>query len=256
VVQYLDFRRADRHVADLLKNSRDETWALVARKGYADKIRDPEIAARLGAELDKAFSIASDPVEKLRLLLQQAPGVPHRDENIARAIADSRLPVENQQARSSLYFVRQQAPAALLEGLRRRIEKGLELPFHARDMLLKLEVVDEEPIPQMVLNVSSGNREADAASRIVGPKTVGALLDKLRAVLQALNTSRHDQRLTDEYHRIKRRIAATREGSFIAALIARANQDDPAVVSSLASLIASHGESTGRKSQLLVERPF
>jgi hypothetical protein len=256
VVQYLQFRRADRHVVDLLKNSLDETWALVARKGYADEIRDPEAAVRLRGELDKALSQTNNPGEKLRLLLEQRSGVPDRDENIARAIADVRFPVTDQQGGTSLYFVKQRAPAALLEGLRRRLEAGWQLPFHARDMLDKLEVGDDGPIAEMVLNVGSENREADAASRIVGSKTIGTLLDKLLATIKALEESRHDQRLTDEYHRIKRRIAATREDSFISALVTRADQDDPAVVSSLASLIASHGESAGRKSQLLVEPSF
>jgi hypothetical protein len=253
VVQYLQFRRADRHVADLLRSALDETWVLVARKGYADEIRDPEAATRLQAELDKALRETNGPLERLRLLLEQDPGVQDRDENIARAIADVRFPVNDQQGGTSLYFVKQRAPAALLEGLRRRLEAGLQLPFHARDMLEKLEVVDDGPIAEMVLDVGSENREADAASGIVGSKTVGTLLDKFLAVTKAMKESRDDQRLTAEYHRIERRIAATREDSFISALVTRADRDDPAVVSSLASLISWHGESAGRKPQLLVE---
>jgi hypothetical protein len=38
VVESLQFRRADRHVASLLAAARDETWALVAKRGYADEI--------------------------------------------------------------------------------------------------------------------------------------------------------------------------------------------------------------------------
>jgi hypothetical protein len=49
VVQYLQFRRADRHVARLLNNALDETWALIAKPGYAEEIRDPIAAARLSA---------------------------------------------------------------------------------------------------------------------------------------------------------------------------------------------------------------
>ena len=69
VVQELQFRRADRHVASLLAGAHEETWALVAEHGYADEIRDPAAAARLRSVRDKALAEATDPVKRLRLLL-------------------------------------------------------------------------------------------------------------------------------------------------------------------------------------------
>src|SRR5207244_2868302 len=57
VVEALQFRRADRHVARLLAAAHDETWGLVAQRGYADEIRDTAAAARLRSEHDKALAL-------------------------------------------------------------------------------------------------------------------------------------------------------------------------------------------------------
>ena len=56
VVGSLLFRRAHRHAESLLAAAHDETWAMVARRGYVDEIRDPALAARLSAERAKALA--------------------------------------------------------------------------------------------------------------------------------------------------------------------------------------------------------
>jgi hypothetical protein len=125
VVQYLQFRGADRHVASLLAEAHDETWAIVAKRGHAEEIRDPAAAKRLRTEREKALAAATEPLERLRLLLDQSPDFPQRDAGITAAIADARFPVRDQHGGSSLYFAQQRAPAAVLEALRQRIEAGL-----------------------------------------------------------------------------------------------------------------------------------
>ena len=47
VVGWLLFRRADRHVASLLSVAHEETWGLVAQRGYTEQIRDAAAIARL-----------------------------------------------------------------------------------------------------------------------------------------------------------------------------------------------------------------
>jgi hypothetical protein len=135
VVQSLQFRRADRHVASLLAGGHEETWILVTERAYADEIRDTATAARLRSERRKALAVATEPVERLRLLLEQSPDHPGRDAGITAAIADAGFPVGDQQGGSSFHYAQQRAPAAVLEGLRQRLEAGLELPFHAYDLL-------------------------------------------------------------------------------------------------------------------------
>jgi hypothetical protein len=49
VIEMLQFRRADRFVAEILRTAPDEVWTLLARKGYAGEIADADAAARLVA---------------------------------------------------------------------------------------------------------------------------------------------------------------------------------------------------------------
>ena len=81
------------------------------------------------------------------------------------------------------------------EGLRQRLEAGLELPFHAYDLLKQLEVTDEGPIAAAILDISRDNRDVNATAVMAGPKTVGALVDKYLACAQALKVRRthHDR---------------------------------------------------------------
>ena len=77
-----------------------------------------------------------------------------------------------------LYYAQQRASAAVLQGLRQRLEAGLELPFQAYELLGQLEVTDEGPIARAILDVSHDNRDVNEIAVMAGPKTVAALVDK------------------------------------------------------------------------------
>jgi hypothetical protein len=197
VIQYLQFRRADRHVARLLKGALDETWALVAKRGYSEEIHNPEVATRLQAERDKLVRESTDPLQKIGMLVEQAPTYAGRDSAIADAIADPAFPAKDQRGGSSLYLAYQRAPAAVLQGLKKRLEQGLDLPFSADDLLGQLPVIDEGPIAALALDVTEDKHDAGAAAILAGPRTVGALLDKYLGCVIALKTARNDRALSE-----------------------------------------------------------
>ena len=252
VVASLQFRRADRHVADLMSAAHEETWALVAERGYADKIRNPSIKARLLAEQQKRLEKTTDPAQRLGLLLQQPSDTPSRDEAIAAAIAD---PAFSDRQGNVTFFAQRVAHSALLKGLRLRLEAGLELPFHARELLSELDPTDEGLIAQAILNVSKDDRDKAVAAVLAGPKTIGKLVDKFVACAQALRHARGDRALSDEYHRIQSRLAHTRPALFAAALLERGATDDPITVSSLAFLMSQHGANNGRAETFAIDAP-
>jgi len=185
VVQYLQFRRADRHVASLLSSAHEETWELIARHGYAEEIQDAAIAEKLRTIRTKLLEDTGDPSQRLSLLFQQSADAVGRDAAIAEAIADPQLAVNDPQ-RGWLYLAQRDAPAALLEGLRQRLEAGLELPYRADEVLLELDVVDKGPIVDAILDVSREDRKINPAAAIVGPATIEALLDKYLTITQTL----------------------------------------------------------------------
>ena len=250
VVQYLQFRRADRHVADLMSAAHDETWALVAKRGYADEISDPDISARLQQVRTKALTEAATPVERLRLLLEQSADFSGRDAAIAAAIADPAFPVRDQHAGSSIYHAQERAPAGVLQGLRKRLENGLELPFHAEDFLEQLDVTDDGPIAAAILDVSDDKGVRNPVAVMAGPKTVAALIDRYLASTKAARLDRANQPLWDEHRRLGGRLAETRAALLIAAVIERANTADVDHIHALAELLDRHGDDDARKRPL------
>lgn len=254
VVQSLQFRRADRHVANLMSAAHDETWQLTAAHGYAGEIQDPSVASRLRTERQRLLEQTTDPVRRLHLLIEEPPGNPGRDAAIASIIASPEFPIQDWQNRA-LHLAQQYAPEALSQALKSRIEAGLELPFHTSELLENLDVVDEGPIAHSVLDVSRETRELNAAAMLAGPKTTAALLDKFLTCAKALQANRNNRALGEESQRIRTRIACTRPALFAAAVMLLGNTDDPVLISSLASLIAQHGIKDEHRKQPLQITP-
>jgi hypothetical protein len=252
VVQNLQFRRADRHVAQLLSKAHDETWVLVAKRGYAEEIRDPATTKRLQEEREKALDRATEPLERLRLLLEQSPSHPERDAGITAAIADPKFPIR-EPGGSSLYDAQERALGAVLRGLRQRLEAGLPLPFHADDLLKQLDTIDDGPIATAILDVSKDAYQLNATAIIAGPKTVGILIDRFVASALALKTQQNDPKLSEEHHRLRARISATRESSFLSALTERTKTEDPTAIRALSTLAAGQGDDDNRKVPLRLD---
>jgi hypothetical protein len=252
VVEYLLFRRAERHASALLAAAHEETWALVASRGYADEVSDPVTAKRLTQERDKMLAAAKTPGERLRLLLNEGASEPDRDARIATAIADPDFPVMDESG-ASLYFAQERAPAAVVQGLKQRIEAGLELPFHADNFLDRLDVIDEGPVATAILDTNRDKFSDNKLAILAGPKTTGALIDKFLACATALRADRNNRRLSDEYHRLKSRTRTTRPSAFVKALIARADTADLTLIYGLCDLAAAHGDTNDRNTTVAVD---
>jgi NACHT conflict system protein len=253
MIAYLQFRRADRHAASLLNGASDETWALVAKRGYIEEIRDPALVSRLQVEREKLLAKATEPLERLRLLLDQPPSYPGWASGIAGAIADPRFPVRDQLSGTSLYYAQKRAPAAVLDGLRQRLVAGLELPFHTDDFLNKMDVEDGGTIASRILDTSEDDRRGDAIASLAGPNTIKTLIERILTCQRAQRADRTNRQLADEYHRLRSRISATRVPQFIAALISHADTSDIQVIATLATLVSVHGNNDGRRATMPVD---
>jgi hypothetical protein len=253
VVQYLQSRRADRHVASLLAAAHQETWTLVASRVYLGEIGNSAIAERLKRERAKVLAAATAPTDRLRLLLDQSPSERDREANIAAIIADLNFALTDQQGSTTLFYALERARAAVLQGLRQRIEAGLELPFHAYDLLNQLEVTDSGPIAAAILNVSRNRPGDDKLAVIAGPQTTGALIDRFLECAEAVRADRENMSLYDESHRLRLRIAATRPSSFVEAIMRRADTDAPSRIYDLCDLISRQGDANNRNSTIPVD---
>jgi hypothetical protein len=225
----------------------------VAQRGYADEIVDPKSAARLREEQKKLVSQTTMPAQRLSLLLDQSSDTPGREAAIADAIADPQFPVRDSRT-GSLYEAEQRAPAGVLAGLKRRLEAGLELPFHVEEALEKLDTVDDGPIAEAILDVSRDRREDHAVPALAGPKVISTLLAEYLQCMALHRANRSDQVLGEKAYRLADRLRSVRPGTFIEGILARTNTEDLETISSLAHLISIYGDSGGsRKPRLRID---
>jgi hypothetical protein len=186
-------------------------------------------------------------------LLDDSVDDPNRVAKIAAAIADPEFPVKYGQGGTYLHFAQERAPAAVLQGLKQRIEAGLELPFHADDYLDQLDLVDDGPIAATILDTSRDKYADNKLAMLAGPKTTGALIDRFLACAVALRADRNNRQLSDEYHRLKTRVMATRQSVFVEAFIARAGTDDLTLIYGLCDLAAAHGDTNDRNRVIMLD---
>jgi hypothetical protein len=152
-----------------------------------------------------------------------------------------------------LYFAQERAPAAVLQGLKQRIEAVLELPLHADHFLDQLDPIDEGPVVAAILDTNRAKYSDNSLAVLAGPKTTGALIDKFLACAAALRADHNNKQLSDEYNRLKSRIRATRPSVFVEAFIPRADTADLTVIYGLCDLAAAHGDTNDRNTTMVVD---
>ena len=123
------------------------------------------------------------------------------------------------------------------------------MPYRADELLRMSDVlIDEGLLADCVLNHADDGRAATNAVCVVGPKTVGALIDKIFAVYSRIRANdRYDKSLIDEYHTLIDLVSSARIDPFIQAVLERANTEDPEEIYSLADLISRHGRRVERE---------
>ncbi len=105
------------------------------------------------------------------------------------------------------------------------LESGKPVPS-GTDELLKTSdlVIDEGPLVERVLRSSGEDRGAESAVSIIGPKTIGQLIDQIFRIHGRIkeNNGKYDKALSDEYHRLCHWISNTKADSFIQSVLEHA----------------------------------
>ena len=260
VLQALQFRHADRMVAEILKTASDDVWRLVARAGYPDELADPAQRARLTGLRQAHVAAETDPVKLLGNLVAHRLGDAGAEARIADVIASADFPVRNDHAAMGLQRAYEAYRAPVREGLLRRTAARLELPYRAHEYLSDAAVVDDGPIVEAALDPATPGSAARGAFAVIGPKTVGALIDRLFALREVYLGDRNAwgrperQAERNEYGRVQDAISSSRKDSFLAALLERSDTDDPVRIDFLAEVFARHGrDDDGQRADIAAE---
>ena len=181
VIGALQHRRGDRHVAELLADAPEEVWRLLA--GYPMDLEDPALAERLHVERARQIAVDPSPTRRLQMLLTSHEPAEAVGPRIADLIAAPDFPANIRDAGWGVHEAFERFPSFVAAGLMNRLVAGLEIPFRAEEMLIGVDVVDDGPVAAVALDLTVNRFVGQAAATVVGPRTVGALIDALAATI-------------------------------------------------------------------------
>ena len=253
VIGALEFRRGDRHVAELVAGAPDEVWQLLAAKNYPIRLADPTSARRLRTERERQRTTDSSPTRLLQFLLESEETAEAIGPQIADLIAAPDFPASNRDGGWAVHHAFERFPSFVATGLMRRLSAGLEIPFRGEEMLIGVDVVDDGCVSAVALDPTAKKFAAQAAATVVGPRTVGALIDALAATTaEARQKGGPDASgARERCQQLRGRITAARPSSLAGAVLARADTDDPETIGVLADLLARQGSFDGGAKPLL-----
>ncbi len=243
ILQLLRYSNADHHIADILTTASDQVWKRIALDDYPEKLIDVQQNERLIKMRKEIIAEETDAIRIINHLIEGKLVDEKAEERITQLIKSPDFPIENSYARVTLENALRTFPSAAESGMLQRIVSGLKLPFRAEKLLRNIKHIDSGPITDVALDKTIPENQENVAWSIVGPVTVGKMMDALLAINDECNSN--DRRSTDSEHkeirRLENAIASSRETSFHKALLERANTDNPFHIKLMADLIARHG---------------
>lgn len=247
----MSFRRADRHVADVLSKADDHTFDLVYRKSHLEKIDDKGVQDRLAAARARTQKEGSG-YERLSALLYARDGKDHSAELTALV---STIEIERKQDAEVglIYKGREQYEQAIAKGLLKRLREGREL-FYGADNILAASGIVVEDAALLEMALSSHERmdnRVEAAASVLGPVGVGKVIDaKLAVFADIKKLAKYEKSLSDRYHGLRDRIAHVPGASLVAAVQERAATASNEDIRELARMLCRSNEENDRA------RPF
>ena len=242
-IESLLFRRADRFAKEILDTAPDEVWQALASKRDAREFSDPAVSARIQKEADRLFAEETDPGRVLSRILATNVHDSDAAHKVRKFVEQIDFSAKERDNELLIHRAHELYPQEVVAALLALLEQSKPVPYRAGEMLRMSDVlIDEGLLVDCVLNHADDGRAATNAVNVVGPKTVGALIDKIFAVYSRIRgNDRYDQSLSDEYHSLIELVSSARMTPFIQAVLERANTEDPEEIYSLADLISRHG---------------
>ena len=241
VIESLLFRRADHFVKDILDSAPDEVWRSLAKKRHPNEFADPKVSARMANEAEELFAAETEPGRILNTLLSLGACSSETGSKIRELIREAVFP----DSQNNAWVVRrayEKYPGDVAEALIYRLERSKPLPPRSAEFLRASDIViDGGPVCERVLQNSG--EEMTIEISIVGPKTVGQLIDQMFSIHARLegNDGGYDEVLSLESRRLSDWISNTKAESFIEAVLERPVTEKPEEIALLVNLIARHG---------------
>lgn len=249
----LAFRRADRHVIDVLQDADDQVFDRLAERSLFDHITEGNIAERLTAARERSRAQGITPHDRISMLLNGPEGDDIEAE-LAIAITEVEITERNSGIANLIHRARERFPRAVAEGILARVREGLELPIQAIELMGGADfALEDEALLQIALIESDHDSRADAAASVLGPNAVGKLIDrKLELAKGVLNgDGNYDEEVANCHRAIERRIRLSQTKHLLAAIETRSKDASHQQIHEFAELICHQGDEAHERG-----RPF
>ncbi|WP_217895383.1 NACHT domain-containing protein [Sphingobium sp. Z007] len=249
VVDALSFRRADRHIAELLQGAKGATFDLVAQKSLVDEVNDEAVQQGIIAARKRYKESCMSSYDRLHPIIF-TNDTQDRSAELATIISDMEISDSQDAAVRLIYEAWNRYPQAVAEGLLVRVRAGRNLFYGADDILagtgFGLENVDL--LRRALAETARLDDQAEAAASVLGPQSVGSMIDALFDAETRLRDAdgKYDETAGDRYHCIQSRIAHVPGASLVAAAQARSGEADNAQIERLAELLSRHPDEVDR----------
>lgn len=243
VVDALAFRRADRHVADVLRCADEKTFDLVARKGLVDEVTDEHVKKGIRAARERQRKQGVSAYDRLRTIVH-AQGDEDMSGDLTAIIAEMEIDKKRDAEVRLLYEARNCYSHAIADGLLQRVRAGRTLFYGADNLLASAGLsLEDDALLEIALS-ETGRRDdrAEAAASVLGPRAVGRMIEGVLEAKKRVRdaSGKYDQVASDRYGDLLARIAHTPGANLVAAVRARSAQAGNEEMAELAELISRH----------------
>lgn len=243
VVDALAFRRADRHVAEVLRYADENTFDLVARRSLVDEMTDEHVKKGIEAARKRQHKQGISAYDRLHTIIH-SQGDEDLSDELAAIVAEMEIDKKQGVEVQLLYEARLRFSRAITDGLLTRVLTGRTLFYGADDLLASAGLGLEDNAFLGIALSETGSRDvrAEAAASVLGPQAVGRMIETMLEAKKHLRdaSGKYNQTAGDRYHDLIARIAHTQGASLIAAVRARSAQAGNEEMADLAEMIFRH----------------
>jgi len=243
VINALAFRRADRHVAVVLRCADEKTFDLVARNDLVDEATDEHVKKGIEAARGRQRKGGVSTYDRLRTIIH-AQGNEDLSGELTAIIAEMEIDKKRDAEVQLLYEARNRYSRAIADGLLQRVRAGRTLLYGADDLLASAGFsLEDDALLELALSETSRHDDrAEAAASVLGPQAVGRMIETVFESEKHLRdaSGKYDESAGDRYHDLLDRIGHTPGASLVTAVRARSAKAGNEEMADLAELISRH----------------
>jgi hypothetical protein len=248
VIEALAFRRADRHVTEILTTADDKLFDLIVAKGILNEVPNEAIEQRLlAARVRRTEADQLSPIDRLRQIVR-LPEPGDRDEEVSSIVSTMEIDAK-MSAMQWILQAGERFPKAVAEAILLRVREDRPL-FYGADGILSssgFSLEDESLLEVALATSDKHDLRADAAASVLGPRTTGQMIDALLGAGARLRAKgKYDPSEGENYHRLKVRIAHAPAASLIAAVLDRSPHADNDRMARMAELLSRESREIDR----------